>query len=335
MSNKVIINRGKTGWGGPLEVFETEVQKYVVSITGGGIHPLAERIGELLGVPTKDGFKEKIEPETMIVVVVDCGGTLRCGLYPKMGVKTVDVHAISPSGPMSKFMTEDIFVSGTTINDVKLSGEALVNEEKPVKTIINEPTVEKADYKENESNNQLKKKKGMFDYVASLGKAIGKVVNIFYQGGRESIDIVLKNILPFMTFVSILVGIINFSGIGNVIANAVKPLAGSLPGLIALAIICAIPFLSPILGPGAVIAQVVGVLIGVEIGKGTIPATYALPALFAINTQAGADFLPVGLTLCEATPETVEVGTPAILFSRLVTAPFSVLIAWVISLGMY
>lgn len=335
MSKKVIISRGKSGWGGPLEVFETETQKYVVSITGGGIHPLAERIAELLGVPTKDGFKEKIEPEEMIVVVVDCGGTLRCGLYPKMGVKTVDVHAISPSGPMSKFMTADLFVSGTTIEEVALSGEAAPE------PVIKEPVIENTQSDEKlEAGNkvvaeQSKKKKGLFDYVASLGKAIGKVVNIFYQGGRESVDIVLKNILPFMTFVSILVGVINFSGIGNVIANAVKPLAGSLPGLIALAIICAIPFLSPILGPGAVIAQVVGVLIGVEIGKGTIPPTYALPALFAINTQAGADFLPVGLTLCEATPETVEIGTPAILFSRLVTAPFAVLIAWAISLGMY
>jgi len=43
----------------------------------------------------------------------------------------------------------------------------------------------------------------------------------------------------------------------------------------------------------------------------------------------------VGLALGEAEPETVEVGVPAVLFSRLITGPLAVVIAYVASFGMY
>ncbi|NOK57723.1 MAG: hypothetical protein GFH27_549303n14 [Chloroflexi bacterium AL-W] len=176
----------------------------------------------------------------------------------------------------------------------------------------------------------------MNSILVSLGRGVGGVVGALYQAGRDAVDQVLRNIIPFMAFISLVIGIILATGIGDAIANLIAPLAGSLVGLLIISLICAIPILSPLLGPGAVIAQVVGTLLGSTlIANGSIPPSLALPALFAINPQVGCDFIPVGLALGEAEPETVEIGVPAILFSRLITGPIAVAIAWVASLGLY
>jgi PTS system glucitol/sorbitol-specific IIB component len=176
---------------------------------------------------------------------------------------------------------------------------------------------------------------GFNNVIVKIGKSVGGVVGVLYQSGRDTIDTIIRNILPFMAFIAMLIGIINKTGLGDALAHLVAPLAGSLLGLMVISIICSIPILSPVLGPGAVIAQVVGVLLGTRIAKGDIPPQYALPALFAIDPQVGCDFVPVGLALGEAEPETVEVGVPAVLVSRMFTGPASVLIAYFASFGMY
>ena len=175
----------------------------------------------------------------------------------------------------------------------------------------------------------------MTKFLEKIGRAVGKVVGILYQAGRESIDQVLKNVLPFMAFISMIIGIILASGVGNFLANTLAPLASNLVGLVVMSLIVGFPVLSPLLGPGAVIAQIIGTLLGTLIGQGEIPPQMALPALFAINPQVGCDFIPVGLSLGEAEPETVEIGVPAVLFSRFLTGPLSVVLAWLASFGLY
>ena len=54
---KVKIERGPGGWGGPLEVKPSDEKKYVVCITGGGIHPVAQKIADMTGAEPFDGFK--------------------------------------------------------------------------------------------------------------------------------------------------------------------------------------------------------------------------------------------------------------------------------------
>ncbi len=171
--------------------------------------------------------------------------------------------------------------------------------------------------------------------LVKIGRSVGGVVGTLYQAGREAVDTTIRNVIPFMAFISFIIGLILATGVGTWIANGISGAASSLTGLLIVSVVCAIPVLSPLLGPGAVIAQIVGTLLGTQIGEGKIPAQYALPALFAINPQVGCDFIPVGLALGEAEPETVEVGVPAVLISRLITGPLAVVIAYFASFGLY
>lgn len=289
----------------------------------------------MTGTEACDGFKNSIPEDEMMCVVIDCGGTARIGLYPMKRIPTVDVLASSPSGPLAKHITEDIFVSGVTEKDISFA-DASSGEEK-VEGQENSEPIDKENFKETYSKlkeeNLERQEKGNF--LMRFSRGIGKVTGTFYQAGRDSVDMLLKNIIPFMAFVSMLIGIINYTKIGDLIAHFLSPLAGSIWGLLLLVVVCTLPFLSPVLGPGAVIAQVIGVLIGSQIALGNIPPQFALPALFAINGQVGCDFIPVGLSLGEAKPETVQYGVPAVLYSRLITGVLSVVIAYAASFGMY
>ncbi|MGE6631311.1 PTS glucitol/sorbitol transporter subunit IIB [Bacillus sp. NPDC077027] len=337
-NRKVFVSKGSGGWGKGLELEPTGKKRKVVSITGGGIHPVAQRIAEMTGTEACDGFKNSIPEDEMMCVVIDCGGTARIGLYPMKRIPTVDVLSSSPSGPLAKHITEDIFVSGVTEKDITIIEASSSGASESSTDSSNESeTIDQENFKETYSKlkqeNFTRQEKGNF--LMRFSRGIGKVTGTFYQAGRDSVDMLLKNIIPFMAFVSMLIGIINYTKIGDLIANFLSPLAGSIWGLLLLVIVCTLPFLSPVLGPGAVIAQVIGVLIGSQIALGNIPPQFALPALFAINGQVGCDFIPVGLSLGEAKPETVQYGVPAVLYSRLITGVLSVVIAYVASFGMY
>lgn len=331
------IVKGSGGFGGPLVVAPTAEKDKLVYITGGGAKPdIVDKIVELTGCTAVNGFKTSVPESEIFLVIIDCGGTLRCGIYPQKRIPTINVMPVGKSGPLAKFIVEDIYCSAVGVDQITLAdGEAAPAKTEAVKEEA--PKTEERQFKysadKKVSQTLADNKKG--GIITKIGMGAGKVINTFNQAARDAVQTMITSIIPFMGFVSLLIGLIQGSGFGDWFAKLLIPLAGTGVGLVVLGFICSIPFLSVLLGPGAVMAQVIGTLIGVEIGKGNIPPNLALPALFAINTQCACDFVPVGLGLAEAEAETVEVGVPAVLYSRFLTGVPRVLVGWVASIGLY
>jgi PTS system glucitol/sorbitol-specific IIB component len=344
----VAVRRGRNGWGRGLELTPTPERHTVISVTGGGIHPVAQRIADLSGAKVVDGFRTHIPDEEVLAAVINCGGTARIGVYPRKRIPTVDVFPGEPGGPLAQFITEDIFVSAVGPDDVSAlegasvaagaaAGAAAGHTGEAFRTA---DTAAEAEAEGGPREGPLpmppeaERPSEARGFFVKFGTGIGYIINTFLAAGRQSINLTLNTILPFMAYVSILLGFVIYTGFAAAIGRLLAPLSGNPLGLVIIGFVVALPFLSPLLGPGAAVAQIVGVLMGTQIATGALPVQYALPTLFAIDGQVGCDFIPVGLGLGEAKAETVEVGTPAVLFSRTFTSPLAVVIAWLASFGL-
>ena len=265
-----------------------------------------------------NGNVETCPDEEVALAIIDCGGTLRCGIYPGKGIPTVNLLATGKSGPLAKYMTENMYVSAVTSKEVSAADELNSGAE------ISQEAEEQAPRMDISLNRLLK---------PVLGTS--KVISIFRQSAREAVTTCLEMILPFMGFAALFIGICKGSGLTGFLAGLIGPMGGSLPGLIGIGILCSIPGLSAILGAGAVAAQVFSTVIGELIAAGSIPPAMALVALFAINCQCACDFIPVGLGMTEAKPETTQVGIASVTISRFVTGWIRILIALLFSIGLY
>ena len=356
----ITIVRGDGGYGGPLTITPTEERHKVLYMTGGNLEPepLA-KIVTLSGMEPVNGNVETCPDEEVALAIIDCGGTLRCGIYPGKGIPTVNLLATGKSGPLAKYMTEDMYVSAVTSKEVSAAesdaggsaeGSASGSADGGVSGSADGNTVSvpgisavisAADELKSgaEISQEVEEQAPRMDISLNrlLKPVLGtsKVISIFRQSAREAVTTCLEMILPFMGFAALFIGICKGSGLTGFLAGLIGPMGGSLPGLIGIGILCSIPGLSAILGAGAVAAQVFSTVIGELIASGSIPPAMALVALFAINCQCACDFIPVGLGMTEAKPETTQVGIASVTISRFVTGWIRILIALLFSIGLY
>ena len=137
-----------------------------------------------------------------------------------INIPTVNILNGGPSGVYAEFCTEDMYVSGSKVSDIVLaSGEETV-ESKANKAVAAAPA-ETSKGKDAESGND---KKGgatgvMTKIIQSVGRVIGAIVNAFFTGAKQAVNMTITSILLFLIFLSFMGGLLTTSGFGTFIAN--------------------------------------------------------------------------------------------------------------------
>ncbi|HDR2399110.1 TPA: PTS glucitol/sorbitol transporter subunit IIB, partial [Enterobacter bugandensis] len=266
--------------------------------------------------------------EQILCVVLDDPGSFLCGLYPQKHIPVINVRPGSYRGHLACFIDDDTWVSGVTLTELAQADRQRLPDPEPLSLPGNDAVVQQ----------EAEPPRGVRRVVATevrLAALLGEMLPLLRDAARDAIQVALRDILPFMALIALLMAFAEDSTVGSALAHLLTPLVSSIWGLVLLSVICSFPFLSPLLGPGAAFTQVVGVVIGTQIGAGTLPPALALPALFAINVQVGCDFIPVGLATQGATRATIAAGVPAFLLSRQLTGPLAVVIGWLCASGLF
>ena len=208
-----------------------------------------------------------------------------------------------------QFITPEIYVSAVTEKCIVESDYKGVTE--TAKPAAAEDGPKSKTRRKKRSQLQSGKKK---ESSSRSEKALGNVVSKFFQAGRETIEMIIKTCfhlwhlrVPFWGS--------SVPGLGNVIADDLPTVQYLTEMLgISLCMCAAVPVTDPGIY-GAVIAQVVETLLEPSSRLQTSqPSMRCRPVCH--RAQVGADFVPVGLSLGESEPETIEMGVPAVLFSR-------------------
>ena len=113
----VLIKKGHSGIGDDMYLYR-DTRMVILSLTGKTIDPVAKKLGEMLEMTVVNGFDAMPDDKKILCVVINCGGSLRCGIYPQKRIKTINVLPTGAMGPLAKYITEDIYISDVSLESL-------------------------------------------------------------------------------------------------------------------------------------------------------------------------------------------------------------------------
>src|SRR6218665_951987 len=97
----VRVGSGPGGWGGPLVITPTAERNKIMAVTGGEMPEVARQLAAVTGGTGGGGVVEGLRggarESEVAAVVVDCGGTARCGVYPRKKIPTINLTPVGKS----------------------------------------------------------------------------------------------------------------------------------------------------------------------------------------------------------------------------------------------
>ena len=207
----VLIKKGHSGIGDDMYL-SRDTSKVILSLTGKSIDPIAKKLGEMLEMPVVNGFDAMPDDKKILCVVINCGGSLRCGIYPQKRIKTINILPTGAMGPLAKYITEDIYISDVSSESLSLietlnqpvNAHEEVNLAEPLPAGDASAVVSRqVDTKPSGSATNT-----ALELMTRFATSIGNFVSLLYTSARESVELCIKNVIPFMAFISVLIALV-------------------------------------------------------------------------------------------------------------------------------
>ena len=278
----ILPGPGGTGTGLWLPVRSGRV---ILCLTGGDFHPVAIELAALTESELVNGYAILPPDEQVLCVVLDDPGSFLCGLYPQKHIPVINVRPGSYRGRLACFIDDDTFVSGVTLTELAQADRQTLPDPEPRSLPVNDAVVHQVP----------EPPRGVRRVVATevrLAALLGEMLPLLRDAARDAIQVALRDILPFMALIALLMAFAEDSTVGTALAHLLIPLVSSVWGLVLLSVICSFPFLSPLLGPGAAFTRWWGSSSGRRSGPGRCRLPWPCPRCSRSTSRSGATSSP-------------------------------------------
>ncbi|WP_425585498.1 PTS glucitol/sorbitol transporter subunit IIB [Yokenella regensburgei] len=217
--------------------------KVILCLTGRDFHPVAIELAAITESELVNGYTTLPPDEHLLCVVIDDPGSLLCGLYSQKRIPVINIRRGRYTGHLASFMTSATYVSGVTLSELARADMRTVPDPVSPPLPVSPPVV----------RHQPPTPRGIKRLAIGevrLALWAGEMLPLLRDAAREAIQLALRDILPFMALIALLMALAENPTLGSAIELLLTPLVGSVWGLLLLSVICSFPFLSPLLGPG-------------------------------------------------------------------------------------